>query len=200
MPVLSQATESESTRANGGPRPGPLLGDVSLVDVVAGVDEVAGIVRVLVTHFSGRLNATATATPVITVCGLPTTTKPKASLYVVDGTHSTFWAKWVSDVETKTGKQYGTQTAPNINWFDETAPKAVADHSLSTPGWDWVIPRFPAYRAMTALVAQQTDILVSAQGCATLRPTLAAHAVLLYEIALKSDDDEAIRTVVGMNV
>ena len=107
---------------------------------------------------------------------------------MVDDTHSTFWTKWVSDVETHTGQEYGTQTEPNINWFDETAPKAVADHSLSVPGWKWVVPRFPMYRALTALVAQQTDILVSAQGCATLQPTLAAHAVLLYEIALNSDE------------
>ena len=52
------------------------------------------------------------------------------------------------------------------------------------PGFEWLSQRWPEYEAMAALAPTEATLSANAQGCAELQPTLAAHAVLLYEVSL----------------
>jgi hypothetical protein len=173
-----------TARDTDGPKPGPQLGNISLVDVVVGVDTSKAMARVLVSHFSGSLNATETASPSIQLCGLTPSVSPSIALYTVDESHSTYWSAWVSDVVAHTGQPYGS-VHPELSWYDETAPRVVLDKRL--PGFEWLSQRWSAYEAMTILAPTEASLSVDAQGCATLQPTLAAHAVLLYEIPLRPE-------------
>ena len=180
VPVQSKASQT-AAREGGGPKPGPQLGNASLVDVVVGVDMEAAKARVLVSHFSGSLSATGTASPSIELCGLAPSASSSVALYTVDDSHSTYWSSWVADVVAHTGQPYGS-VHPELAWYDETAPRAVLDKKL--PGFEWLSQRWPEYEAMAALAPTEATLSANAQGCAELQPTLAAHAVLLYEVSL----------------
>ena len=74
---------------------------------------------------------------------------------------------------------------PNSSWpftklsrLDEVGPNAVR----GKPGWEWVDERWPEYAKLTKLDVSRAAMGISAHGCLLLRPTLAAHAVLLYEV------------------
>eukprot|EP00937_MAST-01D_sp_MAST-1D-sp2_P003902 g3902.t1 len=186
-----------------GPLPGPQLQHASLVEAVAGVTEgEAGAVtaiRVLLVHFSGDLNATASADVEFELCGLPHAGPsngpgngpsngaggaPRAlavTTWVVDEAHGTFWAEWQQDLAAHEARNTSAAWPAGVSRWDETAPAAVHGR----PGWEWVASLWPKYEALAVLAptSSASPITVSATGCATLRAVLAPHSVVLWEIA-----------------
>ncbi len=134
--------ENTTKVSENGPIPGPQLRNVSLVDVVAGVDPGNTTLRILLFHFSGAINTTESISFNLEICGLPFRTKTStnknprhqimpATVWVINQNRSSFWSAWQQDL-----KQYaGSQPWPKgSSPYDETAPAAVRER----PGYEWV--------------------------------------------------------------
>ena len=162
---------------------------------MVGVYESTGVVSVLLTHFSGALDASDTARVSVQLCGLKTTSSPPdrasvvpiadgnklvATTWVVSDTHNTYWAAWRRDVARAMAEKNLTWPA-DVSQYDETAPATL----LGRKGWEWVDRQWPRYRSMTQLRPNATDVAVevSDRGCATLELEMEPHSVVLYEIA-----------------
>ena len=147
------------------------------------VDDATGVVRVLVLHFSGALNATEPAAASLELCGLslPEGRHVKnATMWVVDGQTSTYWSAWERDVTEHVAQSNGTLVWPaGVSTFDESAPHSVRGRK----GWEWVEENWHKYEELAQLVPNATIAVPVVSGCATLTLTLGAHSVVLYEIA-----------------
>jgi hypothetical protein len=149
--------------------------DASIVDAVVAVDEAAKVARVLALHFSGALGAQASAGASFELCGLPPPPQAAtATVWVVDHAHSTYWSAWEKDVAA-----HPSLWPAGVSSYDETAPNAVR----GLPSFEWVEDEWHKYEALAKLFSHSASVAVSAAGCATLNATLAAHAVVLYEVA-----------------
>ena len=160
------------------------------------MSEHTSVVWVLLTHFSGALDATDTASVSMELCGLETSstrTTPHtprtmpvadnntliATTWIVSDAHNTYWAAWTRDVAQAMADSNLTWPA-GVSRYDETAPASL----LRRKGWERVNSQWSKYRTMAQLSPNASDVAVrvSARGCATLEVEMEPHAVVLFEM------------------